>query len=289
MENQSLSTRLLDTAIKAMERNRALLFTINLIAALIFVIVYLDRYSFDMQQGKGHLIAYQGHCEKLSGKLRQLPGWSQIPPEEVRFFDGCADLNRIRGFITANIKDSSTLAEVSEPMYRLHIIQNEMGSIRLPAGSMTPLGIGLPTPRNDMIIICGVLLVILYIWLAFSFEQLARVTAKITTLFPERDSEKGDTPRATVSDLVELNFLFRTSKGGAAKILVKGLYLLAPIAMSVATVNDLYPETTRSYQEYLKSILQVPLMVQAMMVIVLWIVSYDINNSDGNVNAAAAE
>jgi hypothetical protein len=140
-----------------------------------------------------------------------------------------------------------------------------------------------------MVLILGFLLIILYAWLAFSFEQLARVTAKITKLFPEPKLGGGEGTQATVSDLVELNFVFRTSKPGVATVLVKVLYFLAPIALTVATINDLYAETTKNYEGYLKSILQAPLMIQSGMAVALWVIGYNINKSDKDVNVVATD
>jgi hypothetical protein len=48
-------------------------FTINLIAALIVVVVYLERYSFDNQQRESHLIAFQERCEALNEALETVP------------------------------------------------------------------------------------------------------------------------------------------------------------------------------------------------------------------------
>ncbi len=287
MENQHLSVKLLDTAIKAMERNRTLLFTINLIAALIFVVVYLERFSFDMKQGEGYLIAYQERCQELNRLIASTPGWPAVSEEEKKSFEGCQDLNKIRGYITANSTDKDQLEAVSRQMYRLHIILNEMSATKLPTANVVPAGIGLVIPRNDMVIICGVLLVILYAWLAFSFEQLARVTAKIRQLFPEAKLVEGNGTQASVSDLVDINFLFRTDEGGMAAKLVKGLYLLAPISMTIATANDLSLNTTKSFSEYLNAVLQVPLMIQAMIVAVLWVIGYNVTKSDKKVNGAS--
>jgi hypothetical protein len=289
MEHQPLSVRLLDTAIKAMERNRTLLFTINMVAALIFVVVYLERFSFDMKQGQGHLIAYKGRCQELNNSLASAPGWQGLSEDDKKVLAGCSDLEKIRGFIVVNVSDQTQIQYLSNQLFRLHIIRNEMNNSKLPGGNVMPLGIGLSIPRNDMVIICGFLLVVLYAWLAFSFAQLARITTKIKQLFPEAKIEECNGTQATVSDLVDVNFLFRTDEGGMAALMVRILYLLAPISMTIATLNNLYLDTTKSFGDYLNSVLQVPLMIQGMIVVVLWMIGYHVNKSDKEVNIASRD
>lgn len=280
MENEHLSLRLLDTAIKAMERNRTLLFSLNLIAALVFVVVYVERFSFDKKQRDGYLIAFQGHCQDLNKYLAYLPHYSELKAEEKIPLEKCADLDAISSFIITNSNDRLQLEAISKELLKLHLIQNEMHSIRLETANVTPLGFGMQVPRNDMFIICGVLLVILYTWLAFSFDQLARITSKIKLLFPETRRPECTAAQATVSDLVEVNFLFRTSQGGITAFLVKTLYWMAPVSMTVATVNNLYIDTTTSFRDYLNSTLQIPLIAQAILTVILWIIGYIVSRTD---------
>jgi hypothetical protein len=99
MDNPNLNTRLLDTAIKTMERNRTLLFTINLIAALIVVVVYLERYGFDNQQREAHLIAFEERCETLNEALKTVPNWDKLSEQQKDKFKECSDLDAINAFV----------------------------------------------------------------------------------------------------------------------------------------------------------------------------------------------
>lgn len=290
MENYHLSTRLLDTAIKAMERNRALLFTINLIAALILVVVYLETASFDNKQRDGHLIVYQFRCNSLNEMLKSVPNVGLVSEEDKKSFRECSDLNKMRGFVTANSTDQAQLEAISTQIFRLHRIQNEMREVKLGVANVAPLIFGIQVPRNDIVIICGVLLVILYTWLAFSFDQLARITTKIKNLFPEahrREEEDGDEgTEATISDLVEINFLFRTSKGGVMSLLVKAIYWLAPVAMTIATINDLNSATGGPpvLERYIWEISKYPIFTQLVITLLLWAIGYKVNRSDKRSN-----
>lgn len=102
MEIKNLNTTLLDTAIKTMERNRTLLFAINLIAALVVVVVYLERFSFDKQQREAHLMVFQERCEELNESLKQLPNWDSLSKKEKEEFCGCSDLDKISSFVVAD-------------------------------------------------------------------------------------------------------------------------------------------------------------------------------------------
>ncbi|HEU4596878.1 MAG TPA: hypothetical protein VFS10_17205 [Pyrinomonadaceae bacterium] len=283
MEGHHLSTKYLDAAIKTMERNRALLFAISLVAALILVIVYLDKKSFDVEQAERHLSFYQPRCARIHEQLKSIEGWNEdVMGGDSTFFKGCAELNKIRSFVVANVNDKSQLRELSENIYKLHIIQNEMNGVKLPLGHMAPLGIGFPVPRNDMFIICGALLVVLYTWLVFSFRQLANISEKISILFPDGRSEEPEGNRATVQDLVEINFLFDRSKGWKISVFVVLIFVMAPLSMTIAIISDYFlhlPEDTRD-------LLNVPLITQGGMTLLLWWESYLILRADKKVDKA---
>lgn len=296
MEKANLNTRLLDTAIKTMERNRTLLFTINLIAALVVVVVYLERYSFDKQQREAHLIAFQERCEALNKALEKVPNWDTVSQEKKDEFKTCSNLDPINAFVVTNsllfpskeAKEAS-LKEISKSIFRLHVIQNEMKVAKLETANVTPLGFGLAVPRNDLVIICGVLLIILYLWLAFSFNQHARITEKIKLLFQESEPEEYNRTQTTLNELIELNFLFRTSTRTPTEIItaifVWALYLSAPLAMTIANINDLYhPDATKNYLEYINEIWEVPRMFEIIIMLILWGISISILKSDKRTN-----
>lgn len=296
MENLNLNMRLLDTAIKTMERNRTLLFTINLIAALILVVVYLERYSFDYQQQESHLIAFQERCELLNKALETVPNWNVSPQKDKNEFKACSDLDAINAFVITNspffpsteTKEAS-LKEIGKSIFRLHVIQNDMKAAKLETANVTPLGFGLTVPRNDLVIICGVLLVILYSWLAFSFSQHARIIEKIKLLFQESEPEEHNRTQTTLNELIELNFLFRTSTRNLKEIIttifVRTLYLSAPLAMTIANINDFYlPDATQKYLEYINELWEVPRIIEIVIMLILWGISISILNSDRRTN-----
>lgn len=282
MENHNLSIKYLDAAIKTMERNRALLFTISLIAALIMAAVYLDRYSFDTKQAARHLVFYKSRCDSIHQELKSVPGWDASVAGHAESLSGCADLDKVSAFVVRNVSDGDKLKNLSEKVYRLHVIQNEMNEVRLPQASMAPLGIGLPIPRNDMVILCGALLVVLYLWLAFSFRQLANITEKIDKLFSDEGSGALKAERATVHDLVEINFLFDASKGGVTALLVWTIYLMAPASMSLAFLSDYVLWLPAGTED----LMSVPLAAQAVMTVMLWAVSFFILNADKRIDRA---
>lgn len=296
MENQNLNTKLLDTAIKTMERNRTLLFAINLVAALVLVVVYLERASFDTVQREAHLVAFQERCKALNELLQKVPNWHKLSTKEQDEFCSCYDLKKMRSFVVVNsvyypsedIK-TAALKDIGKGIFRLHRIQNEMESAKLETANVSPLGFGLPIPRNDLVVICGVLLLMLYIWLAFSFEQHARITGKIKRLFPETKTERGDEARAGINDLIELNFLFRTSKGGMTALFVKGLYLLAPVAMTIAIINHISPDATENFKESVNQIWMIPRLLQLIITLILWVIGFKILRSDKKSNIEPIE
>jgi hypothetical protein len=283
MEDQQLNIKLLETAIGAMQRNRTLLFAINLIAALVLVLVYLEWFSIDQGQMQGYLIAYQGRCTELRNTMQKTLQWECLTSDEKDNFNDCSDLDKISRIIITNINERVQLTGMSMSLFKLHQNRNDLTSTKLGTANVTPLGLGLEVPRNDMYVILGVLLVTLYIWLAFSFSQHARITTKIKKLFPEPDPENRET-QATISDLVELNFLFRTSQGGKTLWVVKVLYWLAPISMTIASINNSILKTSEGFRAYLAALAQIPLIVQWALTIALWVIGYYVNKSDKVAN-----
>lgn len=176
------------------------------------------------------------------------------------------------------------MKEIGKGIFKLHIIKNEMNSTKLDTATVTPLGFGIPVPRNDLIIICGVLLLILYSWLAFSFDQHSRITEKIKLLFSDAKAEKRNETQANINDIIELNFLFRTSTGGIASLFVKALYLLAPIAMTIAAINDFIADVPKDYKEFINQILLVPRILEISMTLILWAIGLRIIKSDKKSN-----
>lgn len=406
MENSNLNARLLDTSIKTMERNRALLFTINLIAALVLVVVYLDRWSFDTQQREAHLIAFQEWCETLNESLQEVPKWNEVSQDRRDAFSGCSDLDGISAFVVSNARlplfraddlkdpaglaaklrdakdplsqylrgrlypetqhqleqydgsdpqteilrkalvdefnhllrnsdlydaqrfaqakvalseetreqvnqklsgnsllrfnralleeaypheivknvDSNLLQEISRSVFRLRVIKNDMADTKLDTANVAPLGFGLPVPRNDLVIICGLLMVILYLWLAFSFAQHARITERIKLLFQESELGEGDAAQASINDLIELNFLFRTSKGWITALFVRTLYLSAPLAMTAANVNDFFPDALQFYRHFIDEIALFPRKLEVIIMLILWVIGICIIISDMRAN-----
>jgi len=180
--------------------------------------------------------------------------------------------------------NSKLLQEISKSIFRLRVINNDMADTKLDTANVAPLGFGLPVPRNDLVIICGLLLVILYTWLAFSFAQHARITEKIKLLFQESEPEKGNSAQASINDLIELNFLFRTSKGKVTALFVRALYLAAPVAMTIATINDFNPDALKFYRQYIDQKWLVPLRLEIAIMLILWVIGLSIIISDKRAN-----
>lgn len=288
MENQQLNVKLLETAIGAMQRNRALLFAINLMAALVIVLVYLERFSIDKAQMEAHLLAHRGRCKEIRVVMEKTPGWASLSQDDQGQFKDCSDPDRMSRLILANAPEDEPLRAMSKSLFKLRRNRNDMNSTRLGTADVTPLGLGLQVPRNDMYIILGVLLVTLYTWLAFSFNQHARITTKIKRMYPEPDlASSGE--RATVSDLIELNFLFRTSHDRKTRLVVKTLYWLAPISMTLASINNSLPDTSDDFRAYFNSLVRIPLMAQWGLTIVLWAIGYSVNRSDNVANIDSTE
>jgi hypothetical protein len=307
VENQQLNIKLLETAIGAMQRNRALLFTINLIAALVIVLVYLERFSIDKAQMEGHLIAYHGRCNELRkemektsrwialgpdgrnqfkgfpGEMEETSQWDALSQEDKIEFNGCSELDKVSEVIHAQIGDTALLKRMGKSLFKLYQNRNDIATVKLGTADVTPLGIGLQVPRNDMYIILGVLLVTLYTWLAFSFNQHARITTKINRMFPEPD-DGGKETQATVNDLVDLNFLFRTTESRRTRWAVKTLYWLAPISMTLASINNSIPDTSEGFRQYFETLVRVPLLAQWVLTIVLWGIGYSVHKSDEVAN-----
>lgn len=294
MDNQLLNVKLLETSINTMVRNRTLLFTINLIAALLLTVVYLEIASFDEKQREGHLIAYKDRCGEINATLNTSDYWKKLSTDEKNKFIACSKPDDIREYVITNNQALSLsgvqLKIISANIYKLHRIQNEMNEVLLDKATAAPLGFGLPIPRNDLVLLCGVLLIILYMWLAFSFAQHARIITKIKLLFPENKSGEYNSQQATVNDLVELNFLFRTNRSRIITFLVKFLYFLAPIAMTIATINDyFFLNVTEEYRVYLTPTVNVSSVVKIIITVILWVIGRYINRSDRITNKEPRE
>jgi hypothetical protein len=282
MANENLNAKLLDTAINTMNRNRTLLFTINLIAALLLTVVYLERASLDKKQRENAVIAHIRYCRTLNELL--YIEFSHLHESQKQTFPTCSDLKAIKDYVAIYSRPEDDLTAISKNIFRLHRIQNELSGVKLENANATPFGFGLPVPRNDLVIICGFLLLMLYMWLVFSFNQHARILTKIKLLFPEERSVRQNEVEATINDLVELNFLFRTYKGGWVAILVRFLYLLAPLSMTAATLNDFLPDADSKYLEQLSGILTASFIIKILITATLWIIGYRIIAFDKKTN-----
>jgi hypothetical protein len=254
----------------------------------VIVLVYLERFSIDKAQMEAHLLAHRGRCKELRLAMEKTPRWAALAQDDQSQFNDCSDPDRMSRIILGNVNDEASLRKMGKNLYKLRQNRNDMNSVKLGTADVTPLGLGLQVPRNDMYIILGVLLVTLYTWLAFSFNQHARITTKIKKMFPEPDLAGAGT-RATVSDLIELNFLFRTTEDRKTRWAVKTLYWLAPISMTLASINNSLPDTSADFRAYFTSLVRIPLMAQWGLTIVLWAIGYSVNRSDKVANIDSSE
>lgn len=280
MDSKEVGKRFLDASIKVMERNRTLLFTINLIAALVLVIIYLERISIDTNQHTGHLIAYSDACKSLKSKSVNLG----LSSNEQDIVNKCSDLAQIGGIFASREINQDILKQISKDLYRLNRIQNDMKSIKLDSAVVAPLGFGLPVPRNDLTLICGILMVLFYTWLAFSFKQHARIIKEVTLELQKEDNGVKTNILETFNRVVEVNFMFPTQGKGLTPFFVKLLYFAAPISMTFALINDLLIPTDGNYRNFLNEILIFPRFIEVSIVVILWVIAYNINQSDTESN-----
>ena len=279
-DRAELVKRALDAAIGAMTRNRALLFTINLVAAIVLIVVYLELESFDEKQRRGHLVAVHRIAERLvdlgligsvsdpkihrPSKLRESAikkSQEAPPPWKGLEFDGKSIATR-----------QEWLMCVGSEVYRLDVVANEMRGTRLPGNQGLPIGVSVP--RNDVVPIAGLLLLLLYSWLLFSFRQLATIIQSIRRLLRVSDESggnddvQGEQAQSMVREIIEFHFLFRTSKRGPMKWFAHALYFSPPIVMLIALWNDLYSlsEMTGDWQQALQAFMNLRMLLLVALV-----------------------
>jgi len=301
LERTELLKRALDAAIGAMSRNRGLLLTINLIAAVVLVTVYLERESFDEKQRRGHLVAVHGIAKRLTD-LRLLQDSSDPDIKEpdnlmtrALKLSGATPAPWTNLYIDGEQVSSRRdwLAKVGEEIYRLNVVRNEMKYARLPQGQMLPIGIAVP--QNDFVPVAGLLLLVLYSWLLFSFRQLAAIIERIRKLLTGPSESSAEDPKGIrrvqgmVREIIEFHFLFRTSKRGAASWFVRALYFSPPIVMLIAFSNDLYSITNRSgeWQELLRNFVTFRMLLLVSLTVALTFVAYEVRLADRAVNMAS--
>ena len=299
-----LRSRAIDAAIKAMGRNRALLFTLNLVVATIIVTIYLERESFDDKQRRAHMVALQDIAlnlrdiglpkEKLvSLKADSIEDW--IWKEIVNQDTGRIERVPPNG---AGITDPGIwLQSASTQLYRLRRVRNELGAMLLPSGQALALGISVP--RNDIVPIAGIFLLMLYSWLYFSMKQLGAIVEKLREILvspliraDDSNTEEILTPsksQSMVRQIIEFHFMFKTSEGGPTSWSVKGLYYSPPIAMFAATINDLYSIGIHSvtWGTVLRALASARMFLEFGLLIALTFVAYQIKLADDEVNFAS--
>lgn len=283
MTREEVGNQFLNTSIDVMQRNRTLIFAINLIAGLIIIVIFLETMSFDAAQQNGYLLRYRHHCNSLKAEIQ-----GSLNPDELKVVEQCYELKKISGIIVSKIHDNKKLINASLTMASLSRIQNSLDDVNLEKAHVTPLGFGLNVPRNDLIIICGLLMVILYLWLAFSYRQHARIIEELSNGIYENDwsDEKKKNTVATFNRLVEINFMFRTDKKSVSSIFVKLLIYAAPISMWIAFSRDAYSIIIidGDYGNYILRVAGMRLILEVIIATILCFIGYDIKKSDGKSN-----
>ncbi len=247
------------------------------------VTVYLERMSFDTEQHREYLIPYSDACKDLKNNLSKL----SFTTEENNTITKCADLTQIDGIIASKEIASDILNQVSTDLYRLNRIQNEMKTVKLESVSISPLVFGFPIPRNDLTIICGVLLVLLYIWLAFSFKQHVRIINEVKNELKKDTNDSKSNVLDIFERVVQINFLFSTEEKTLESFFVYLLYLAAPLAMTIALINDISISVVGNYENIAKIISIGPDLIEVSVVIILWGIGYNIIQSDRKSNQVA--
>lgn len=285
-----LRNRALDAALGAMARNRALLFTINMVAAAVLITVFLERQSFDDLQREHYLFAVQEIKNELTG--RGLPASSfgldraHIEQIENWAFE-CWTNGKVANKPNISI-DKAWKESVSRQLYRLHRVHNDLSQVALPSTQWLPIGVSVP--RNDLVPIAGLLLLILYSWLCFSFRQLAGIILVLRRTFVgDKGAADAEGSARFFRDVIELHFLFRTSKRGLARFFVKGLYYSPPIVMIIALLNDVASTAGVGdpFQGVLLAITTVRTVLVAGLCVALGFIAYQITLADRDVNLAS--
>ena len=289
-----LRNRALDAAIAAMARNRVLIFTLNLIAAIVLITVYLESGSFDESYRGGYLFALDNAYSKLH---------EEIPDSLLLSGTIEDDLNKIEKWAVAvypgKNKDKEWMLKISKQILRIYRIKNEMNLIKLPESPSFPFGFAIP--RNDLVPIAGLLMVLLYAWLKFSFNQLARIVNNLKDFFKNDDDDvennlthnnSNEDKQSLFTQIISMHYLFRTSEGGASAWLVRALYFSPPFAMIVALINDLHSlfyrySFTDSFRGYLIEISLLRLILVASITMILCFIAYQIHFADSHVNKSS--
>lgn len=255
---KDLVLKALNTALDAMTRNRTLLFTLNIICVAVLFTIYLERFSLDSFQRNNYLIAlryFHTQYEKLGvpkdlifqNNPDSIENWLF---NEVEWMPDISIEEKIKNDITLNekVQDSlikegekqelSKYSKISTLLFRHKRLQNDIGSQKLPDDQNLPIGI--PLPRNEIPLMSGLFLLTIYAWLLFSFRQLATVIEKLRKMLTNEKEKEFSEATIAFRDIIELHFLFKTSKKGITKHLVLGLYYAPPITLSLALVNHLY-------------------------------------------------
>ena len=263
-----------------MARNRALLFTINIVVAVLLVTVYLERWSFDLSLRRGYLLAIEDIKKQLIA--RGLPG-DLVSEGDVDGIEKVVFEKR-----TTTTMPEDWLEAVSFQMFRLRRIKNDMGQIALPASQGLP--IGLVVPRNDLVPIAGLFLLILYSWLCFSFRQLGSIVTTLRNTFVAEDSDRPDKENAALfRKIIELHFLFRTSKRGPARFFVLALFYSSPIAMAICLLNDFISVSGAGepFRAMLRAISSPRLILETIITVCLGFIGYQIYLADRGINVAS--
>lgn len=293
-DKQELRSRALDAAISAMARNRALIFTLNIIAAAVLVTVYLERMSFDEKYRRGYLLGVHSVYQELISL--------EMPDTLASETDLLEDTGKIERwafklFNSKNVeKNKKWLQEVSNQLLRLYRIKNELSSVKLPDSPSFPIGLAIP--RNDLVPIAGIIMVLLYAWLRFSFQQLARIVRTLRDSFVNNDPEdsthegKSNQAESMFSQIISLHYLFRTSEGGPAAWLVRALYFSPPVVMIIALLNDIlsitvFLQASDSFSSFLLSISYLRMLIVAVLTVILCFIAYQIHHADRGVNKAS--
>jgi len=278
MTGPQISERVLDAAIKSMERSRTLLFTVNLIAALVLMIAYLEHFGFNDAQKENYLLAFDDRCNMLVKLVRQ----GELDSAECKNPSEESIQKLEHKLLTSKKFDQKTFEDISFHLYKLHLIYNEISDVKFNTGTVAPLGIGVPISRNDMLVIFCFLLMTFYVWLLFSFRQLASIVTYISDHSPQ-GVEK-------INKLIDLNFLFRTKDNKEDKKLLGIVFLIiysAPITVAISTFSSCILLSQLPEGAFNKSISSQKcffIIFQFISFILLSVIAYFIHQADKEID-----
>ncbi|MCB9665215.1 MAG: hypothetical protein H6732_13980 [Alphaproteobacteria bacterium] len=247
--DREIATRHIDAAIAAMARNRALILTLNLVAGLVAVNIYVGSVSLDAKQRANYLMS-------ISSIHRRIENIGCVKNLVESGIQG-ASIDEIEtAILTANssgrcVLSPEQMSEASSLLFRLRRIHHDVRSVSIGT-NIEVSTLGIAVPKSEFAPVAGGLIVLLYAWLLLSFWQLSGATARLSELF-KGESVSAAAAKRAAHDILESSYFLRTSSDSTMRYFAYALYYSAPIvftppasfvgvlALDAKTMQDLDP------------------------------------------------